>query len=398
MTALLILGAGSMQVPAFYAAKKLGLRVVAIDPRTSPPGCHLADEFYRRDLGDFEYCIRAAQRHAVGGVITLAADYPVPAVATVCEALGLPGLSISAATKTINKVEMRRALVAANIPVPKWGVAASLNQANSVLAEIGAVVAKPVDSSGGRGVAFLDDSNTVDEIKLAVERAMGLSRSGEVIIEEYLEGPEVSVEAVTFRDKTEVISVTDKLTTGPPHFVEIGHSQPSQLSANDISRVKAMVFAAIRALGIANSATHTEIRLTRSGPYIIEIGARLGGGFVTSHLVPLSTGVDLVKAVIRIALGESPELKPTHYSGAAIRFLTPNPGTVSCVGGIRRARQLPGVKVVSIDVRPGDEVGLVRDAAGRIGHVICTGADALSAIKNAEKARDLISVVTDRIA
>lgn len=391
----MILGAGQMQLPAFHAAHQLGCRVVAVDRSSDAPGSALADAFHTLDLSDIAGCIAIARRHDVDGALVLAADYPIPALAAVCEALHLPGPSTAAARRATNKAAMRSALHAAGVPVPAWFVVSTGADAREAVRRIdGGAVVKPADSSGSRGITCLEPACPDEDIAGAFDRATRFSRSGQVLVEAFVDGPEFSIEAVTFRGRTQVVAVTDKVTSGPPFFVEIGHSQPSQWPEAVAARLGALATAAVAALGIDNTGSHTEIRLGRDGPQVIEIGARLGGGFITTHLVPLSTGVDLVRAVVQIALGIDPDIHHTRDMGAAIRFLTPPAGRVLRISGLDDAARIPGVEAIVVGRKIGDRIEPLLDASARIGHVICGAPDAATAIRRAERARDLITIAT----
>ena len=387
-----------MQVPAFHAARALGCRIVAADPSDCAEAYALADQSHVCDLTDIAACVSVARKHGVNGVLTLAADVPVPAVAAICEALGLAGLSVPAAENATNKAAMRRALRAASIPVPDSHLVNSEKAAQAAAFRVGGpVIVKPADSSGGRGVTLIESPDARDDVGRAFHRAIQFSRAGQVLIEEFVSGPEYSVEAITIRGRTRIVAVTDKVTTGPPYFVETGHSQPCQSSAVAVAVLCNLAVDAIAALGIDNSASHTEIRIGPDGPRVIEIGARLGGGYIASHLVPLSSGVDLVGAAISLALGETPKIERRRQNGAAIRFMTPQPGRIQSIIGVEDARNVDGVRLVDIHKRPGDHIAPLLDATARVGYAIAAARDAPMAIRAAERARDLISFVTHLI-
>jgi biotin carboxylase len=254
-------------------------------------------------------------------------------------------------------------------------------------------IVKPALSNGSQGVTRLPEDPTKGQVQAAFERAMQFTRADGVMVEQFIEGPEFSVEALTANGTTHVVAVTDKLTS-EPYCVEIGHSQPSQWPEKDLAEIRTTAAAAVRALGIDWSASHTEIRLGPNGPRVIEVGARLGGGFITSHLVPLSTGVDMLGAAIGLALGETPCLRSTHCRGAAIRFLTPAPGIVQRIDGVDRCRNSIGVCEVVVEVKPGDRIKPLIDNSGRVGHVICDANTARDARHFAQRAADCISIET----
>ena len=372
----------------------MGLQVVVIDPLPDAVGMQYADNAYVFDLAD-EECIEIARRHRVNGVMTLAADYPLPMVARICHELKLPGPSCDAVHAATNKYAMRQLFAAAGIPAPRSHHAMTLDEALEAHQKIdGPTIFKPVLSQGGRGITYISARATRDEIKAAFERALHATRADGILVEEFIDGPEFSVEAITFAGVTHVVAVTDKLTSGEPYFVELGHSQPSQWPSQDTDQLIQTAITGVKALGIDWAASHTEIRLGPNGPCVMEIGARMGGGYITTHLVLLSTGIDMVKAAICLALQEEPDLKVRHERGAAVRFLTAKPGHVIKVSGIETIKHTVGVCLAEIWVRQGDEVIPLLDSDGRVGYVICEAADPDMAGLLAEQAKDRIVIST----
>lgn len=388
---ILILGSRVMQLPAIHKAKEMGLRVITIDPDKKAIGFKFADHSYVYDLADKENCLKIAKKHKVNGVMTLAADYPIPMVAHICENLGLHGLTTESAVLSTNKKKMRQAFFASNVPSPMAISANSFDEAKNAIKQLGfPVIFKPAISHGGRGVTQIPAKPNINEIEQAFNRAMSFTKGDGILVEEFVEGPEFSVEAVTYNNKTHIVAVTDKLTSGPPYFIELGHNQPSQWSCSDIQQLVSTAMKGIEALGINWSPSHTEIKLSPNGPRIIEIGARLGGGFITTHLTPFSTGVDMVKAAIFITLGKEPITRSTCRQGAAIRFLCTQPGIIKSITGVKLAEKVIGVREVNIYKKIGDKILPLVDGTGRLGHVISVAKNAKSAIISAKEAQEKI--------
>jgi biotin carboxylase len=214
----------------------------------------------------------------------------------------------------------------------------------------------------------------------------------EILIEEFVDGPEVSVETVSWKGVHHVIAITDKLTTGDPHWVELGHSQPTRLPLEVQRSVRRCVEAGLDALGIVDSPSHVEIKVGSHGPVLIEIGARLGGDFISTDLTLLSTGISMPRAAIDTALGREPDVSVLRSGASAIRYLTARPGVVSAVRGVEDARSLSGVETVAIYVKPGDRVGVVRASGDRAGHVIASGRQAEEAVAIAEQVLDAVEI------
>jgi biotin carboxylase len=234
----------------------------------------------------------------------------------------------------------------------------------------------------------LENTNDKAAVAEAYEYSRAYSRGGDVVVEEYMRGPEVSVETLSVGGECHVVQITDKLTTGAPHFVEMGHSQPTQLCSRTVEQIKWITQAANRAVGITDGPSHTEIIVTAEGPKIVELGARLGGDCITTHLVPLSTGVDMVECCIRIALGEQPDFVPKFKKGSAIRYFEQTAGVVQSISGVEEAEKTPGVQQISIVHGVGETVTEITSSGARLGFVIAqaeTAEQAVAVCKNAQK-------------
>lgn len=388
MKRIMILGASILQLPAIEKASEMGLDVIAVDMNPEAVGFKTPGVIKEIiSTIDTPAIIQAAKRHQIDGIMTLASDMPMQSVAAVCHEMGLVGVSIETALKATNKAFMRDALMEAGVPIPIYYRVkdrdAFEEAVNHIQSEGHKCIVKPADNSGSRGVDLLKANI---DLKEAYEYTRQYSRSGEIVVEEFMEGPEVSVETLAIDGCVHVIQITDKLTTGAPYFVEMGHSQPSQLSEETKKRIEEVAIAANKAIGIDNGPSHTEIKVTNEGPKIVELGARLGGDCITTHLVPLSTGVDMVECSIRIALGEKPALTSKWSKGSAIRYLRTGTGEIKQICGIDKANGLFGVRQVSIVHGIGESVGDIKSSGDRVGFVIAQADGAQEAIQIAEKA------------
>ena len=218
------------------------------------------------------------------------------------------------------------------------------------------------------------------------------SHDGELLVEEFMEGPEVSVETLSVDGECHVIQITDKLTTGSPYFVEMGHSQPSMLPFDIQELIKEVAVAANRAIGIMDGPSHTEIKVTKNGPKIVELGARLGGDNITTHLLPLSTGVDMVKCCIQIALGEEPDYISKRRGASAIRYIQTQKGIIEKIDGVENAKKIAGVQQVNIVHGVGEQIDEIRNSIDRLGFVITKADTPKLAIEICEEALQEIKV------
>lgn len=392
MKRLMILGASILQLPAIKKAKALGLDVIVVDMNPNAVG------FKEKDITKLiisttntEEVLKAAKDYNINGIMTLASDVPMPTVAAVCEQLGLPGISPQTALNATNKAEMRKCFKMHGAPIPEFYIARSCDEFIAAARNFNTTfVTKPADNSGNRGVQLIEATIDIDSLRQAFEYSHQYSRDGRVLLEEYMDGDEFSVETISINGKCHIIQITDKLTSGAPYFVEIGHTQPSCYDEKSKSLIANAAIAGVKALGIENGPSHTEIKFTSTGPKIVEIGARLGGGCITTHLVPLSTGVDMVEACIRIALGEIPDLTHKFNKGAAIRFLHPTPGVLRGIKNIEQVRNLPGIIEVDFMKEIGDTVPVMRNGLDRVGYVIAQQETRKEAVEVCEQAAKMI--------
>lgn len=393
MKKVMILGASAGQLPIIIKAKELGYNVAVVDYNDKAIGIRNADVFYHASTIDSDAVVKAAKDYQPDGITTVQTDMPIRAIAAATDALGLKGISTDAALKATDKEKMIQAFKENNVNTPWYYTITANESIDSYLDSlIYPCILKPSDNSGSRGVTLVRKK---EELYPALLYSRQNSRSGTVIAEEYMQGPEVSVEVMMIDGNAHVLAVTDKLTTGAPHFVEMGHSQQSQLDCNSIMAIKKLAGDALRALGIQTGPGHVEIILTESGPKMVELGARLGGDFITSDLVPLSTGVDMLEATLLLACGEKPKLMPIYDKGSAIRFIPAPEGRIKKITGISKARLAAGIIKVELLKSEGDIVPSLSSSLDRVGYVIAQAESAEKAVELCEVALDMIQIVME---
>ena len=249
----------------------------------------------------------------------------MPTVNYVANRMNLIGNSPDCSFVTTNKYAMRQRLSEHNLPCPRYKRITSFDQwVNGEFAF--PLIIKPTDRSGSRGVAKI---KTREDIEDALQRALSVSFADEAIIEEFIEGREISVEMVSWKGTHHFITCTDKVCTGEPYFVEIEQHVPASLSPDLKSRIVALVKETLTVLGVEYGASHSELLITEEGEiFIVEIGARMGGDNIGSNLVKLFTGYHFVQGVIEIALGEFNPPRIRHLKQAGVYYLTPPAGRV----------------------------------------------------------------------
>ena len=380
---LLVLGAGPAQLGLLGAAREQGLFVIALDRDPTAPGFRCADRRAIISTEDEQGIERLASAERVEGIIAPGIDWPVGIAARVAERLGLPHpIDAVVANRAVSKQKQREALAEAKVPQPGWHIVSE----SEVGLPVPSVVKAP-DRQGQKGLTLV---RSADELPAAIGRAIEESRSGVAIIEELVDGPEVTVNAFSLRGDFYPLTVTDRLTAEPPAFgVALAHVWPSEAGgqAADVAE------AAVRALGIENGPSYTQLRIGPDGPQVIEVAARLGGGH-DAELAKLALGVDLNGLALQAALGEpiwSAALQPTpEVGGAVVRFLVPPEGVLEEVEGANEARALEGVEDVRIYREAGHIFGPFRRGADRAGAVLAIGDSREEAVERSDEAARLI--------
>lgn len=403
MKTIWIVSGGSEAVPGIRRAKDMGLHVVVSDGSPKAPGALLADSFVLASTYDVNATVEAAKRYhreqrPVDGVISVAADVPLT-VASVAAALGLPGIPLETAQLASDKLAMKRRFAEKNIPIPWFQAVDTSEHLHELVRQRGfPLVIKPVDSRGARGVLRLSEKVDLD---WAFQHARDNSPTRRVMVEEYLSGPQISTESLLLPGKAYTPGFCDRnyefLECFSPYIIENGGEQPSILSTPDQEAVKRCAEAAGRAMGIEAGIAKGDMVLTAEGPKVIEIAARLSGGWFSTDQIPLATGVDLVGAAIRVALGESPsgeELTPRYQRGVAIRYFFPEPGIITAIHNIEKARQIPGVYKLDFFLGPGETIEPVTNHTKRCGYVITSGADRTEAVSRAQEVISTICIET----
>ncbi|OAA86949.1 ATP-grasp domain-containing protein [Clostridium ljungdahlii] len=304
-----IIGASYFQLPLIEKAKKMGYITHVFAWAANDVGESVADFFYPISIVEKEQILDKCKEIGICGICSIASDLAAITVNYVAESLGLTGNTMEAAKISTNKNMMRTAFKQNGDPSPKSVMVDEKTDLSTVSLAY-PIIIKPTDRSGSRGIFKLEQPDFAS-LKKAVFESITDSFEKKALIEEFAEGKEYSVEYISFKGEHHFLAMTEKYTTGAPHFIETGHLEPAPVSNDVLEKVKAVVVHALNTLGIKNSASHSELKIADDGSIrIIEIGGRMGGDCIGSDLVRYSTGVDFVRAVIQVACGEMPDLSP----------------------------------------------------------------------------------------
>lgn len=320
MKTLAIIGASYLQLPLVKRAKEMGLRTICFAWPQGAVCKEVCDRFYPVSITEQEEILRLCRAEQIDGICTIGSDVAAPTVAYVAEQMSLAGNPYEAAVRAHDKQIMHQILTDAGVDCPKSNVQSPISNLQLPL------IVKPTDRSGSLGVQKVERP---EDLQPAIELAKRLSIAGEAIVEEFIEGREISVEMISQNGIHHALQITDKTTTGAPHFVELAHHQPSTLPAEMQTRIFAITRKALDALGLTNGASHSEYKITQEGRIVVmEIAGRMGGDFIGSDLVQLSTGYDFVKGVIEVALGLPIQVEVKALGQSSVIFDAPE--NVSC--------------------------------------------------------------------
>jgi biotin carboxylase len=392
---LLIVSGGIEAADAAKRAKEMGYYVVVSDRDTEAPGFAFADSCLIADVYGADETAAAAERFSrkirrIDGAICVAADAPMT-VAAVSKKLGLGGISFQSARLASDKLAMKERFRDLGVPVP-WFSQVSTPQALSRIAiERGRdLVIKPVDSRGSRGVQRVAQVQDLDK---AFFLARSHSPTDRVMVEQYLSGPQVSTESIVVDGICHTPGFSDRnyefLERYAPFFIENGGDLPSSLPPDVQAKVKDVVARAAAALGIVNGTVKGDIVVHDGEPYVIELAARLSGGFFCTREIPLNTGVDFIGAAIKVALGDpvsAEELEPKKFTPVIQRYAFPKPGKVVSVTGAENARKIPGIAELVVTAKPGDVIPPAGDKRPSAAMVLATGVSRDAAITAANDA------------
>ena len=397
---IMILGAGPEQVEAIDIAKNLGLKVIAVDGNPNAPGLEIADIGLAEDIKDVKKMIEIGQEYEIDGVMTHAVEIP-QIVAKVAKSLNLPGIEPEVAERATNKLKRIKCFKENGISCANFESANNLNEAIEKSEKIGfPCVFKPLDKAGARGVIKI---NTSKEVKNAYEHVLNHTDKNIILIEEYLEGNEISTESIVYNGNIYHIGIGDRnydRKRFEPFFVQDGGQIPANLSHKLMNNLKYEIEQAIKAIGINWGVAKGDFLIEPDGKIrIIEMAARTSGGRFCSIRVPLSNGINLIKLLVLISVGEEvnlDELKPKFTKYVTDRFILPKPGKIVSIDGLNDAMNLEGIYDIYLDneLVIGNEIGIFTDHACRKGQIIAVGNTYEEAVNKAEEAVKLIKINT----
>lgn len=399
---LMIIGAGAEQVPAYERAKARGLIVIGTDIDPSAPGLAYADHVVVASTRNPEQTAGAAlefsRSHPINGVMTIANDVPLT-VATVAKSLDLPSISIDSARIAQNKLRMKDAFQANSVACPRYWALTSVEQLRGILHQQPEkkFVIKPVDGRGARGVLLIDYKT---DLGWAFAESVRWGESGQLILEEFIPGIQLSTESFIQDGKVYTAAYAlrnySRIDQFKPFIIEDGGDIPAPLQESLKPEIDQLIFKGALAMGIQSGIVKGDIVVNEQGkPMIIELAARLSGGWFASHQIPAATGIDLVDVAISHALGEpivAKRLQASKCRATSIRYWFPPPGRISSVIGDDALKDMPNLLKFGFFRSAGDIQPVVRMHPDRFGFVIAEGSTPAEAQARVQAALNTVQI------
>lgn len=385
-----MLGGGFLQKYVIRKAKTLGYYVLCLDADPNAVGFAIADEHAVINIVDEEACLAYARDKQVDGVLTAATDFSVLTMSRIAEELHLPGINYQSAKVIKNKALVRKRLFEAN--ADDTGISYEIDSVDDIadiLPKIKfPVMMKPVDGSGSRGASKVE--KTEEFVKAAVF-AMNGSITHRAVAEPFIEGKEYGVESFVDNGVIHVLGVMQKDMTEPPYYAELGHAIPSGLTPELETKVKSCVYRAIFALGVNHGSVNMDLLITNEGNvHIVDVGARMGGNLIGSHIIPMGTGIDYMGNMIRAAVGDATNWKPEWQpKPVATKLLALTPGIIKKLPNFDQIAAEYNVQIEH-HLHVGDTITPYRTNLDGCGYVVAHDIDVELSIALASEVRNII--------
>lgn len=364
--------------------QQLGHLVHVLDRDPNALGFSVADGSKAIDICDPERVTEYARSINANAILAVN-EAGVLAAAQASQILGLRYISPDVALRCLDKGKMREAWEKSGLPQPRYAIAHSIGEVSAAAALIGyPLIIKPALNCGSRGVSLVETPN---DLPWATEFAIANSRTNHYIVEEAIIGTEMTIEGLVKDGVAHVLAKSDKEHQAHPRFrVAMALNYPARFNACQLKLADAVVQKAVTSLGIENAAFHCECIVNDQGIYLIELGARGGGGHIFGQIVEAVSGVCMPQALAGILLGENIDIAPKSARGACYKFFAPPKGVFQGATGVDEAKHMPGILDFGFTMAPGTVVGDIGGDADRPGYVVATGVSREEAIANADAA------------
>jgi carbamoyl-phosphate synthase large subunit len=366
------------------------LRTVVTDISADAPGRFDADEFIQIDTNDRQGLLRIARDRQIAIVLADQTDRIVPVAAFLNEQLGLNGIRPDTARVFTDKLAMRNALVGSDVRMPRYAEVATIEEALRAAEEWDyPSILKPKSSQSSFGVFKVENER---QLRQRFADSLNESRDGKILLEEFVEGTEVTVEGLSLEGKYHVLAISEKEHYSFNPCVARRLSYPPQFDENTMSCIRDSAERVVSRLGLKDGLSHGEFRISGSVPYLIEVAARGGGNRIGSVIVPHVSGVDAYEALINRLLGERVELSQPLDRAANLEFFDFGPGRVKAIRGLDEVRALELVHDIALHFRVGDTIRAASNDKSRPGYFISLGERRDEIDEKSRRVRELIVI------
>ena len=366
---VLIFGVGELQRSVIRRAKLKGLFTIGIDPCADAVCKNEVDAFEIIGGQDFEGTCAVVEKYGVNAIVTAATDKPLVMMARVAEKYGFPFFSVETAQWSTDKYQMKQRFLKGGVPCALGRLISKVEDADDLYFPL---IVKPRDNSGSRGVKLC---RSKQELKESLQEALQYSHLDTVLVEEYIEGQEYSIEGLHYEGKSEVIQFTEKTTTEFPYNVELAHKQPANLMEEQKEAIRKLIAKIAACMNFENCPSHTELKINDRGIFVIETSPRLGGDYITSTLVPLSTGINMEDQLLNIALDEEVDTETGRVEKASgVCFFCLPEGVVKHIDPkINEVSFWPGAYGFEFKLHEGNRVNRITSSLNRYGEFVVGG-------------------------
>jgi biotin carboxylase len=400
---LVIIGAGAEQIYAYQLARESGHYVISTDQNPNAPAVQFADHFIQASTSDADETLDALKKYccdngAIDGVMTIANDVPLT-VARIAEEFGLPGHSVDSAVLATNKLHMKEVFRDEGVPCPDFWKVKNITELTALLEQknLERFVLKPLDGCGARGVLLLKPT---DDLEWAWKESISWSNTNVLLVERFIEGLQISSESYLISGKAYTPALSERnyssLEKFAPYIIEDGGTIPALVTMSLKDKIDQLIESGAKAMGVQNGIVKGDLVIDDDGtPLIIELALRLSGGWFASNQIIVATGVDLVKAVMKQAIGETvatDDLVPVTNKATAIRYWFPKAGKIKNLLGEEKIKKLPGMLQYGFFRKINELQPAIQMHPDRFGYVLVEGADRIEAIDRVENAISCLTV------
>lgn len=395
MKKILFIGAGFLQAFIIKKAKALGYETYVVDGDPNALGYKFADHYKVIDIVDSDKCLKYAKENNIDGVLTAATDFGVLTTSYIAKELGLNGINIESAKLIKNKYLVRKCLCENNVDDTKQAYLVDVESDLEDLSKgvVYPVMVKPCDGSGSRGASRVDKA---EDFVIACKNALKESITQRAEIETFIVGDEYGVESFVENGNIHILAIMKKWMTEPPYYAELGHAIPSGLNKSLEEKIRYCVEKALIALKVDFGSVNMDLIVTDKGEvHIIDIGARMGGNLIGSHIIPFGTGIDYMANIIKATVGDEVDFTTIGGSAVATQLLALKPGVVKKLPDFDEIQRKYDV-IIEQHIKIGDEISYYKTNRDGCGYVVACGNDVVACLKKAESAKRIIDEIIRR--